>query len=151
MGRRFVEEPAKLLATVVVAGSIKYRYRLNGMLSGAAVGTGFAVFETLQYVFISERALEVLFYRGILSPFCHIPWSAIAGWALWEVKGDLRLRLYMLFDSRFLRIFIFPVILHVIWNLIPSLYIFIPVGITVWMICFILVNDGLQETHIYKN
>ena len=41
------EEPGKLLALLTVAGISKYRYKLNGLLFGAAVGAGFAAFESL--------------------------------------------------------------------------------------------------------
>lgn len=44
-----MEETAKVLAMVVVARTAKYKYKLNGLLVGAAVGTGFAAFESMGY------------------------------------------------------------------------------------------------------
>lgn len=44
-----VEESAKVLAMVAVARAAKYKYKLNGLLVGAAVGTGFAAFESMGY------------------------------------------------------------------------------------------------------
>lgn len=44
-----VEETAKLLAVVGVARSVRYRYKINGLLFGAAVGAGFAAFESAGY------------------------------------------------------------------------------------------------------
>lgn len=44
-----VEELAKLLAVVGVARGVRYRYKLNGLLFGAAVGAGFAAFESAGY------------------------------------------------------------------------------------------------------
>jgi RsiW-degrading membrane proteinase PrsW (M82 family) len=44
-----VEEPAKLLTLVIVINNPRYRYTLNGLLLGAAVGTGFAAFESAGY------------------------------------------------------------------------------------------------------
>lgn len=44
-----MEETAKVLAMVVVARAAKYRYKLNGLLVGAAVGVGFAAFESMGY------------------------------------------------------------------------------------------------------
>ncbi len=41
-----VEEIGKLLAVVLVARQTKYKYILNGILFGAAIGCGFSVFET---------------------------------------------------------------------------------------------------------
>ena len=44
-----VEEPGKLAALLIVANVTRYRYILNGLLFGAAVGTGFAAFESAGY------------------------------------------------------------------------------------------------------
>jgi protease PrsW len=44
-----VEETAKLLVTVFLMRSVRYKYELNGILFGAAVGAGFACFETCAY------------------------------------------------------------------------------------------------------
>lgn len=46
-----IEEPAKLLVIYIILHKKNYKYALNGVLIGAAVGTGFAVMETLFYVF----------------------------------------------------------------------------------------------------
>ncbi len=46
-----VEELAKLAAVIVIAGSLRrLPYTLNGLLLGAAVGAGFAAFESAGYV-----------------------------------------------------------------------------------------------------
>ena len=44
-----MEETAKVLAMVFVARAAKYKYKLNGLLVGAAVGVGFAAFESMGY------------------------------------------------------------------------------------------------------
>jgi protease PrsW len=46
-----VEEVAKLLAVVVIVSRRKNRFILNGILFGAAVGAGFAAFESMGYAF----------------------------------------------------------------------------------------------------
>ena len=46
-----IEEMAKLLALVLVIFNTKYRYTLNGLLFGAAIGTGFAALESAGYAF----------------------------------------------------------------------------------------------------
>ncbi len=46
-----VEEPAKVLAAVLIAGSMRNGRILNGLLFGAAVGAGFAAFESAGYTF----------------------------------------------------------------------------------------------------
>jgi RsiW-degrading membrane proteinase PrsW (M82 family) len=45
-----VEEPAKLVVIYIILRKKNYKYALNGALVGMAVGTGFAVMETLIYV-----------------------------------------------------------------------------------------------------
>ena len=44
-----MEETAKVIAMVVVARAAKYKYKLNGLLVGAAVGVGFSAFESMGY------------------------------------------------------------------------------------------------------
>src|SRR5215475_5919384 len=45
------EETGKLLAVLAIMHAPKYRYILNGMLFGAAIGAGFAAFESAGYGF----------------------------------------------------------------------------------------------------
>lgn len=45
-----VEEPAKLIIIYLILSKKNYKYALNGALIGAAVGTGFAVIESIGYV-----------------------------------------------------------------------------------------------------
>src|SRR5580698_951935 len=53
------EEVVKLAAVIVVARNVKHKYILNGIVFGAAIGCGFAWFETAGYSF----------YRGYLVGF----------------------------------------------------------------------------------
>src|SRR5262249_46213920 len=55
-----VEETGKLLAVVLVVRNTKYKYMLNGMVFGAAIGAGFAAFETAGYIMMDG------FFRGVL-------------------------------------------------------------------------------------
>jgi len=47
------EEIVKLLAVILVARNLKYKYILNGIVFGAAIGCGFAAFETAGYSFFN--------------------------------------------------------------------------------------------------
>jgi RsiW-degrading membrane proteinase PrsW (M82 family) len=47
------EEVAKLLAVVLVVRGTRYRYILNGLVFGAAIGCGFAAFETAGYAYFN--------------------------------------------------------------------------------------------------
>ena len=150
-----IEELGKLMALVVIARSSKYRYKINGLLLGAAIGTGFAIFESMGYAF---RALlvtkdkdimtDIIILRGVLSPFAHIAWTAICGAALWRVKGSRPFSLNMLLDGRFWHLFLVPVILHMIWNTdftLPYHIKSIILGVVAWIIIFGLTQEGLKE------
>lgn len=151
-----VEETGKILAMLAVARAAKYRYKLNGLLIGAAVGVGFAVFETagyaLRYLIGSGGRIsvmkEVLLTRGIFAPFCHVVWSAIAGCALWRVIRGRAFHWSMLVDVDFIRLFLVPVILHMIWNApfdLPFQLKTILLGAAGWFVCISLVQEGLRE------
>lgn len=150
-----LEESAKVLAMVAVASAAKYRYKLNGLLVGAAVGTGFSAFESAGYAFNIilvgggvDAMVQNINMRGLLSPFTHIVWSAIAGCALWRVLNGQKFRWRMLCDEKFIRLLLVPVILHMIWNSplqLPYYGTCIIIGFVGWFVCFSLVQEGLHE------
>lgn len=128
-----VEETAKLLTAVVISRKwTNARSTHNGIVIGASVGLGFAILETAGYIFVaflnvvgiayqtgydtSHHIGEVILLRGILSPFCHIIWTAIAAGALWRVASGNPFSVKALTDIMFLRLFCFVVVLHMIWN-----------------------------------
>lgn len=57
-----IEEPAKLIIIYIILNKKNYKYALNGALIGAAVGTGFAVMESLMYVIsgVGESMFNIL-------------------------------------------------------------------------------------------
>ena len=92
VGVGLIEEAAKLAALMFV---LRRRPRLRGLRTGlvlgATVGFGFAALESAGYAFnaavsmegIDLRALlQTEFLRGVLTPFGHGLWTAIAGAAL---------------------------------------------------------------------
>lgn len=156
-----VEEPAKLVALVLVVFNTRYRYTLNGMLFGAAVGTGFAAFESAGYAFAylieyGDQAMsDTITIRGLLAPGGHIVWTAICGAALWKVKGDKRFALDMLTDLRFLRVFVIAISLHMVWNLpihhfLPFQAIRLALGAVAWIITIAFIQDGLKQLRTEK-
>jgi RsiW-degrading membrane proteinase PrsW (M82 family) len=149
-----VEEPAKLLALALVIRSPRYRYTLNGLLFGAAVGTGFAAFESAGYAFRagleggSDLMRHVILTRGVLAPFTHIVWTALAGGALWRAKRALPFSWGMLREPRFGRVFAVVILLHTLWDLsyaplgnLPYLL----VAVAGWWMVASLIQEGLQE------
>ena len=150
-----LEESAKVLAMVAVASAAKYRYKLNGLVVGAAVGTGFSAFESAGYAFdvvlmggSADDMVRIINMRGLLSPFMHIVWSAIAGCALWRVINGQKFKWRMLCDERFIRLLLVPVVLHMVWNSPLQLPYFgnqIVVGVVGWFVCISLIQEGLHE------
>jgi protease PrsW len=152
------EEPGKLLGLLTVAGIAKYRYKLNGLLFGAAVGTGFAAFESAGYalrVGLDDTGLmkDTIMVRGLLSPFAHIAWTAMCGAALWRVKGAQKFAVSMVQDKRFVKVFVFAVVLHMLWNSpirLPFYGKYVILGVAAWVVIFGLIQEGLKELRAEK-
>ncbi|MDJ0693517.1 PrsW family glutamic-type intramembrane protease [Mastigocoleus sp. MO_188.B34] len=150
-----VEEPGKLLALILVINISKYRYLLNGLLFGAAVGTGFAAFESAGYALrvglFSNNVdvmLSLIMLRGMLAPFSHIVWSGMSAAVLWKIKGEREFSFTMLKDPRFLRVFGFAVVLHMVWNSpleLPFYGKYFALGFVSWIIILSLIQDGLKQ------
>ncbi len=151
-----VEEAGKLLAVAVIVRKAKYKYILNGMLFGAAVGAGFAAFESAGYAFRRllsadynlDAMVAVIHLRAFLTPFGHVAWTAIAAGALWRTKGERNLTPAMFTDPKFLKAFSIPVVLHMIWDApVPSPFYVVQLacGIAGWFVVFGLVQQGLYQ------
>lgn len=112
LGVGLIEEAAKAGALIFVARRLSRRHARDGFILGAAVGFGFAAFETAGYAFnavltirgLSLSALvQTELTRGVLTPFGHGLWTAVIGGVLfYEARGG-RFRYTM------------PVILTYLW------------------------------------
>jgi RsiW-degrading membrane proteinase PrsW (M82 family) len=153
-----VEETAKLLAVFLIMWRNppnKYPWILNGMLFGAAVGAGFACFESAGYAFITllegglDHSVQVIVVRGFLAPFGHVVWTALAAGALWRVKLDQRLNPSMLASKRVLRILLVVMTLHTVWDLTafepPFLVKYLVLGFVAWVVAFGMLTSGLKQ------
>lgn len=154
----FVEETAKVLALLLLVDHKNYRYILNGLLLGAAIGTGFAAFESAGYILVSAlkygmpTMINTIFWRAIFAPGNHIAWAGLVGAALIEVKGDRPFRLSMLLDLRFLLMYVLVIMLHALWDArFSQLQIYyvpiVPVVLTVlsWIILFAMMKRGFKQ------
>lgn len=150
-----IEEIAK--AAIVAFFLFKEKrsnYILNGLLIGAAVGAGFAAFETAGYILNYglkgglQSMLEVIKVRGILAPGGHVAWAAIEGAALMYVKGFDKLDKRHINDRRFLLICLIPIVLHGIWDMPINLpYYILPLTLTLlaWLVIIYFINLGLKQ------
>lgn len=154
-----IEEAAKVLAILFCLRKQHYHFILNGLLIGAAVGAGFAAFESAGYALrIGLQDMQSMFanimLRGLLSPGGHIVWAALSGAAIMMVKGQRQWEWPMLKDKRFLRIFFIVAALHAIWNsplsgaLFPFSYL-LNMAVS-WTIALAVVSIGLKEISACK-
>ncbi len=85
-----VEEIAKGLGLLLIFAIARRNFDgpVDGVVYGALVGAGFAFTENIQYFAISlleggvEQAGATFFVRGILSPFAHVMFTSVTGFAL---------------------------------------------------------------------
>ncbi|GBF74880.1 putative PrsW family intramembrane metalloprotease [Paenibacillus sp. 598K] len=155
-----IEETAKVLAVLwCLRKRPQEHYILNGLLVGAAVGTGFAAFESAGYALRMgagsfNEMFTTIFWRGLLAPGGHIVWAALSGAAICMVKGRKPWSWSMLQDPRFLRIFIIVVGLHAAWNssfsatLFPLSYLLLTA--ISWIFAFAMIHAGLQQVSQLK-
>lgn len=137
----FAEETAKAIALMLFLRKPKYQYILNGLLLGAAVGAGFAVFETAGYAFtiflqtLGSNAVTLitkgyrvdelsqvadnLTMRGILAVGGHVAWTAFVGAGMMVVKKNQSLERQHITDPRFLKFLLIAIVLHGLWDSSP--------------------------------
>ena len=150
-----IEEVAKAaIVAFFLFKSKNSNYILNGLLIGAAVGAGFAAFETAGYILRYGLAggdavmLQTIKIRGFLAPGGHVAWAAIEGAALMYVKGFEKLDKKHLNDKRFLLICLISVVEHGIWDMpIEVPYYLLPIGLTIaaWLVIIYFINLGLKQ------
>lgn len=156
----FIEEVAKaVIVAIFLFKSKKSNYILNGLLIGAAVGAGFAAFETAGYILRFglngglDAMLNVIKLRGFLAPGGHVAWAAIEGAALMYVKGFEPLNKKHLNDKRFIIICLIPIILHGIWDMpinLPYYLTQITMTILAWLVIIYFINLGLKQVDEVK-
>lgn len=161
---------AEEIGKVIVVGYyIKKRnckYILNGLLLGACVGAGFAVFETAGYSFryflstiqygyayAYKAMLDILISRGKFAIGGHVVWAAISGAGLVVAKGAERLKTEHLTNPKFLKFLIIVIILHGIWDMpiqIGDFRYWCLTAIALFIVLILLHSGVKQVTHIVE-
>jgi RsiW-degrading membrane proteinase PrsW (M82 family) len=85
-----VEELAKGLGVLIIYATARRAIDgpVDGIVYGALIGAGFAFTENIQYFAISfieggvEQTSMTFFVRGIMSPFAHVMFTSVTGFAL---------------------------------------------------------------------
>ncbi|WP_406177731.1 PrsW family intramembrane metalloprotease [Streptomyces sp. NBC_00996] len=143
VGVGLIEEAVKLAALMfVLRRQIRIRGSRAGLVLGATVGFGFAAMESAGYAFnaaVSLRGvdlrelLETEILRGVLAPFGHGLWTAIAGAALLAYR---RPNGRFEFTSAVLGTYLGASLLHALWD---STH-----GIALWLVAR-LTGTGLDR------
>lgn len=153
-----IEEIAKLVATIFLARKYFLNGQiLNGILCGAAVGTGFSIFETAGYNYIF--GMESVMNRFLTEPLApHAAWSAIMAGAFWlAMKKQRQNSTPSILQPSFWRIAVIPIGLHMFWNspllMKSELLVLCKYGICAvicWCMVFLLLNEGLIQVRQAK-
>ncbi len=152
-----VEEVGKIIVVGHYIKKQNTKYILNGLLLGACVGAGFAVFETAGYAFrvllYSQDIyymIKILFLRAVLSIGAHTVWTAIAAVGLVLAKGENEFENHHYYKPQFLKFLVLVIVLHAIWDmpitfgssihLVPVLLCIIAITVAL-----ILLSSGLRQ------
>ena len=153
-----VEETGKFLVTAFyVKRTKKCNYILNGLLIGAAIGAGFAAFESSGYAFTSmfsgnglsiDNATHTILLRAVLAPGGHVLWAAIEGAAMMIAMDHKGFRASVLLNKTFLSLSGICILMHGIWDMPFQLPFFIKYFILIaasWIVLIIMITRGLDE------
>ena len=165
-----IEEIAKLaIVAFLIWRNKNAKYALNGLLIGAAVGAGFAAFESAGYAFriflnnligtglnfdvAYSEMIDNIVLRAVLALGGHVVWAAMGGYALMLVKGNQDLTMSFLNKKAFWKIFWIPIFLHAVCDM-PIYFGTSMVGVVLpklilvalaWVVIFVLIGNSLSQ------
>lgn len=153
-----VEETGKMIIASRYLNKLKDKYILNGLLIGAAVGAGFAVFETAGYAMYSflvnnygtlssGSAMSTLVVRSILALGGHISWTAVASAGYVAALADSKDASGVFTNRRFYFFFLLVVLLHGLWDGVTVFGIFTQIVLMVFVVAIvlILISAGMKQ------
>jgi RsiW-degrading membrane proteinase PrsW (M82 family) len=150
IGVGVIEEFAKLVVLLLAAVGIRRYAMRDGIILGAAVGFGFAAFESAGYALNAlftplGPSLANLVYaevlRGVLAPVGHGLWTGLLGGALFAAattSGRLAI-----FSGRFIGLFLLVSLLHALWDSMRGIAIILTLIATSSPALAVLMNDGI--------
>ncbi|HEU4898869.1 MAG TPA: trypsin-like peptidase domain-containing protein [Actinomycetota bacterium] len=148
VGVGLIEEAVKLAALWLLARRLPRYTMRDGIVLGAAVGFGFAAFESAGYAFnalFTSRGLSLLnlveteVLRGILAPVGHGLWTAILGGTLFGVaaaRGRLRL------SRAVLGWYVLVALLHALWDASRPIAVWLTLLLTGTRVQWLLIQLG---------
>jgi RsiW-degrading membrane proteinase PrsW (M82 family) len=149
IGVGLIEEAAKLVALAFLTRRLAHKYARDGLILGAAVGFGFAAFESAGYAFtalFTERGLSLMqlvqteLLRGLLAPVGHGLWTAILGGVLFSASG----RRHFALTWRLLLTYLGVSLLHALWDSMHSIALLVTLLLTGTPYQYQLLERGYQ-------
>lgn len=172
-----IEETAKVVVIAFIMAQRKKNdlilkrgrnFIFNGLLIGAAVGAGFALFETAGFALLAWEGYfgfeahmvagvyEVLIIRGLLAFGCHTAWAAAEGAALALCEGEKGYNSAQLWDPRFLVVAVLCAACHTLWSayipLVDDLLVFgyslpkyLLLIVVIWIAIAVMINQALAQ------
>ncbi|MFC4070489.1 PrsW family intramembrane metalloprotease [Actinoplanes subglobosus] len=136
-GVGLIEEAVKLVALMVLTRHLQTRSLRDGMILGAAVGFGFAAFESAGYAFTALFTVDGLsivqlvqteLIRGLLAPVGHGLWTAILGGVLFAAsrRGHGRFAI----TGRLILAYLGVSVLHGLWDSMHSIALYLTLQLT---------------------
>jgi protease PrsW len=148
VGVGLIEEAVKLAALWLLARRLPRYTMRDGIVLGAAVGFGFAAFESAGYAFNALftaggpsllNLVETEVLRGILTPVGHGLWTAILGGTLFGVaarRGRLRL------SRAVVGSYVLVALLHGLWDASRSIAVWLTLLLTGTQVQWLLIQLG---------
>jgi RsiW-degrading membrane proteinase PrsW (M82 family) len=135
LGVGLIEEAVKLGALMLLTRRLRTRTLRDGMILGAAVGFGFAAFESAGYAFTAlfsvnglslVQLVETEVLRGLLAPVGHGLWTAILGGVLFAGSRTEHFRI----TAKVVLAYLGVSILHGLWDSMHSIALYLTLMLT---------------------
>jgi protease PrsW len=149
LGVGLIEEAVKLVVLAFLTRRLPHKYARDGLILGAAVGFGFAAFESAGYAFtalFTEQGLSLMqvvqteMLRSVLAPVGHGLWTAILGGVLFSSSG----RHHFALTWRLLFTYLGVSVLHALWDSMHSVALLITLLLTGTPYQYQLLERGYQ-------
>jgi RsiW-degrading membrane proteinase PrsW (M82 family) len=149
LGVGLIEEAAKLAALAFLTRRLAHKYARDGLILGAAVGFGFAAFESAGYAFTAlftedglslTQLVQTELLRGLLAPVGHGLWTAILGGVLFSASG----RRHFAITGRLFLSYLGVSLLHALWDSMHSIALMVTLLLTGSPYQYSLLERGYQ-------
>ena len=143
-----IEEGCKIAAVIFLARRMRHTAPVDGLLMGAAVGMGFAAFESTGYAFTAfllsqghvGASIAETVVRGLIAPFGHGIWTGILATVLFRESRPHHFRI----TGPVIVTYLFVSVLHGLWDGLPtSIYLIIPPGFHIPLVTLVLSVIGI--------